>query len=297
MKGKPFYIYATSTNIWLVDEKAPDLELVVKELWGKRIRRINRFIELALVGAKRCVGASPIPIESSFNLILATSRGNVAQVTDTMRQMFTKQRAPMPFDFMNITNNMAGFYIAQGLNLNSSNLTLAHRTFAFESMLDIATLQFENETNKSYCLVGTVEQCAFPLYQHRQRLGVARDASLAEASHWMLIGNDQGHAIAKCLFIGFFKSMDDFAESVIEYGLDAGTVLSCGFGVANEDLDTITEKLNLSQYYHYQEHSPCHETEAAYAVNSFIEKFPKQDLLFVNEDEKGRYSAVLINVL
>ena len=297
MKPK-LYIYAASANIWPVDQHPLELKQLVKELWGKSYRRICHFIELALVGAKRCVTGTSVPIEPDCDLVFASGQGNVSQVVKVTQQIFKEHQPPMPFDFMHIPNNMAPFYVAQALELNSSNLTVAHRAFPFETAVDLVCMS--SAPGKQY-LIGAVDECAFPLEQHRLRLNLPADTLLAEGSHWLLTGGDVKHAIAQVEFCIFASSLDDLLLCLAEQDTGANSTLACGFGINVQEQQALSQQLNLKNTYDYRQVAAYHDTAAAYAIASFIDSSTDEQrirtLIHINKSSQQRYCAIAVTVL
>jgi len=58
---RPVWIRASGDYCAAVDDPLPPLKALVQQLLGVRVRRIGRFIQLALIGAARCVGAATPP--------------------------------------------------------------------------------------------------------------------------------------------------------------------------------------------------------------------------------------------
>ncbi|WP_455206086.1 hypothetical protein [Kaarinaea lacus] len=291
MKTNRFYIYSASANVWPLEDQQPELKAVVKDLWGKSYRRINHFIELALVGAKRCADQVSDSIPADTGVFLCSGQGNVERVAAVTEQIFRQHEAPMPFDFMNITNNMAGFYIAQGLGLHSSNMTVAHRQFPFEIALDLAALHMAQTNLPAKALVGAVDQCAFPLSHHRQRLGLEANTPLAEGSHWFLIGTHSSNAVAECCLNAFFSSKEALLKNCFNMDLDKDTVIAFGYGVDEQEATDICNAMQFSRRFDYLDDIAFHNTASAYAFAEFINQKPQQQLLHISADGKGRYSC------
>jgi hypothetical protein len=309
LKNK-LYIYAASANTWPVEPQAPELKPLVKELWGKSYRRISHFIELALVGAKRCVDNSAVRIQSHCDLVFASGQGNISQVVKVTEQIFKQRQPPMPFDFMHITNNMAPFYVAQALGLSSRNLTVAHRAFAFETALELASFHLQSLHESKQYLVGAADECALPLHHHRCRLNLAPDTPLAEGSHWLLTGNDEKYAIARLEFCGFANSLDELLSQLAEADVDAHSALACGYGVNAAEQHNLARQLSLDDIYHYRQETGYHDTATAYAIASFVESADKhrnRTLIHINKTPQhklqqpdsppSRYCALAVTAL
>ena len=298
MKEQAAYIYGTAANVWPVKDSPPDLSAQIQAAWGKRFRRVNHFIELAMVGAKSCLTQLKEPLPSDCDVYLATEQGNVSDVASITEALFKHQDSPMPLEFLNVPNNMAGFYVAQGLGLHSSNQTIAHRAFPFETALDIAMFNIttSHKTN-AHALVGGVEECAYPLTQHRQRMGIPVDTSLAEGSSWLYMGTESQNALATCEWVKFFSEYNELQAYLQKDALPPTTYLAGGYGVDNLKLDHLANELGINNHYNCQATAPYHDAYSAYVIASFISAHQGKNLLFINRDKNNRYVAVRISVL
>ncbi len=300
MNERLIYIYGAAAHAWQANEPALDLKPQLQAAWGKRFRRINHFIELALIGAKSCLDQSQLEIEADCDLYLATEQGNVAGVADITRLLLKEQEAPMPLAFLNISNNMAGFYLAQSLKLHSSNLTIAHHSFPFETALDLAMFNIANSYRATPgALVGGVEECAYPLSQHRQRMNLATDTPLAEGSSWLHIGAGyQEHALASCEWVKFFADEAGLLSFLKQAALPPLTYLAGGDNMSDEATVNFAADLNVYGVYKCANRVPFHTTHCAYTVASFIGEKRGHSLIHINRDKRGhRYAALSLSVI
>ena len=168
-------------------------------------RRTNRLIELALLGAHQCLnGARPEP---RCPLYLALTHGCVADGTALVTRLITQDLPPSPISFINMSSNMAGFYVAAALGIAGSNQSLAADDFSFEAALELASLGRERSAQR---LIGAVEECAWPLDDQRRRLGLAPDSALSESSHWLFVDQDAARPLATVQWV---RRYDDEATA------------------------------------------------------------------------------------
>lgn len=297
MNAKPLYVYGAAAHVWPVDNETPDLKPLLQQLWGQRFRRVNHYIELALVGAKSCLLNSTRPIASDCGVYLATEQGNVAEAAHDMASLLRDHDAVMPLSFLNAPNNMAGFYLAQALQLNSSNITVAHRAFPFESALDLARFDCALAGNSDSVLVGGVTPCALPLTEHRQRLSLGADVPLAEASSWLHCGSHPDGAMARIEDVCFFASIEALQNYLAMHAWPADTQLASGYGVTDDTMDDLARRLSLSERFQYKHEAPYHDTHGAYVLASFIQRRPAQRLLYINATPAQRYVMVSVVTL
>ena len=198
----------------------------------------------------------------------------------------------MPLEFLNVPNNMAGFYVAQGLGLRRTTLPLAHRAFAFESALELAAF---NMSAGDQALVGGVEACAYPLDVHRRRLGLAAEAALAECSSWLHVGTAAEGASARCEWVGFFPHRGGLLVHLEETHLPGDVRLAGGRGMDGARLAALARAAGIDE--HYDCRATAHgDAHCAHAIASFIAGRRAQALLYVDRDPGDRYAAVCVSL-
>lgn len=165
-------------------EELPALDARLNAVSRERFRRIDRFILLAVLGSAEC--AAKASLREDCGLYLSTGVGPVGSNTEVQRQLCRDHLLPKPFHFVNTLGSAAGYYVAKNLGLAGQNLFISRRGAALSAALEIATADLELQI-VSQALVGAVEECTFPLAEHRRRQGLASDVKMAEGSHWILI--------------------------------------------------------------------------------------------------------------
>src|SRR5689334_1064617 len=131
----PLYIYSTGDYCERVEGEPPELKTLVQQTLRTHVRRVGRFIQLALIGAGQCAKAS---IPQNTAVFLASGRGDLEVTLDVLEQLFLHAQAPKPLSFINTVSNAACYYIAQQLKLQSRSSFVCNRHFAFESALQLA---------------------------------------------------------------------------------------------------------------------------------------------------------------
>ncbi len=285
----PLYIYAASRQTWPVTDQAPDLKPLIAELWGGKLRRLNHFIHLALAGAGHCARSVDARIAPQCELLFV-SPGNIAQVISVSQRILRDRQPPMPFDFMNITNNMAPFYVAQALGLAGGGLTLAHRTLPFETALHLAMFQASQAGAAAQYLLGAVEECVFPLQHHRRQLGLPAQTPMAEASHWLWTGNAPANARARFTYCAFADSDAALAQCLAELPPARNLRLAFGFGVEAQAQAQIMQHFAAGTLNDYRGDTGYHATAPAGVAAAFS----GGALLHINRTPQGRYALFVI---
>jgi len=172
----------------LADDIPPEpLDERVAAVTRERYRRIDRFVQLALVGAGRCAlgnGLAP-----DCGLYLSTGVGPIGSNVLLQESIQRDRKLPMPFHFVNTLGSSACFHVAKDLGLSGEGVLVARAGGSFTAALSCAMADLEAGV-ASQLLVGAVEECVLPGDRHRALL--RRDAGLAvaEGSHWVLVERD-----------------------------------------------------------------------------------------------------------
>jgi 3-oxoacyl-(acyl-carrier-protein) synthase len=176
-------------------EPLPGLGEALRKAGSQAFRRVDRFIQLALLGSARCAAGQPL--RTDCGVYLGSGYGPLGENIATQGQLIREREIPMPFNFINTLGNTAGFHVAKNLALQSPNVFVSRRGASFEAALAaaIADLTLGVVTQ---ALVGLVEEVTLPLAEHRRRLGLEDGVPLAEGSHWLLLeaGGDGAHALS-----------------------------------------------------------------------------------------------------
>ena len=179
-------IRATGSLHELLGEAPTDLRARLKDETGQSFRRINRYNELALLGALRCRKHAGVIAEDTA-LYLACDSPMLADSVKILQGIEIERRPPSPFEFMNISGNMAGYYIANQLGLSGPQLALHRNHAGLEAVLELLMLQSAQHRR---ALIGYVEEGVWPLPEQRLRHGFPTNAPLSECSHWYYFDQD-----------------------------------------------------------------------------------------------------------
>lgn len=193
-------------------EPLPVLNQAVKEVCREHFRRIDRFIQLALLGSARCVDSRTL--ETGCGVYLGSGFGPIACNVATQEQMLRDHELPKPFDFVNTLGVSAGFYVAKNFGLTGQNLCISRRGASLEAVLTAALTDLALGA-VSQALVGVVEEVTLPLEQHRLRRGLAADVTVAEGSHWLLLG--KGAGAGKSVQLRQLKDLEELESYLQEY--------------------------------------------------------------------------------
>lgn len=167
------------------NEALPLLDKLLKDACRKSYRRIDRFVQLAVLGSARCMQGKEL--RPDCGLYLGSTHGPLTSNIRIQEQMLRERELPKPFDFVNTLGSIAGFYVADNLQLSGPSLFVSRYGRSLEAALEIALTDLAVGAVEQ-ALVGVVEEAPLPLGEQRLRLQVDAGVTLGEGSHWMLLG-------------------------------------------------------------------------------------------------------------
>lgn len=162
----------------------PSLTAALGETCRRRYRRIDRFVQLALVGSGRCA-AERIP-DPDCGVYIGAGVGPLPSNIKVQHTLIVQHELPAPFSFVNTLGSSAGFYVTDNLNLRAGALFISRTGGSLVAALTAAILDLDAGVTDQ-ALVGVVEVMTLPLADQRLRLGIPPDRQLAEGSHWWLL--------------------------------------------------------------------------------------------------------------
>jgi hypothetical protein len=290
-------IYAAGNHYHQVDDALPELKALTAEVTGKSFRRIGRFIQLALIGASRCIQDRQAPADTG--VYLASGRGDLELTLEIMTQLFRDAQTPKPLNFVNTVSNAACFYLAQHLQLQARSNFVCNRYFAFESVLQLAALDLSMGTVNS-ALVGSVDIATMPLAEHRLRLQLLPDTLMGEGSHWLWLGpvDAQRPRLGELVAVQHCSDRNELLDWIKQQDLSQEHCrIAAGQFVAADDFARITTASGLQQSFEYRhERERGHyDSQSGAVIHAFLNNISAAtQLLHINADSDQRFSAMLI---
>ncbi|HUP91119.1 MAG TPA: hypothetical protein VM074_02650 [Solimonas sp.] len=274
-------------------EGGPPAELRAElgALTGRTFRRINRYIELSLLGAARC-RAELGSMAPGAALYLCTDIGMLADTSRIVSAMLSERRVPTPFEFMNVSGSMASFQVAQHLGLEGPQLSL-HRSHAgFEAALQF--LELKSAPHRQ-ALVGFVEEGCWPLAEQRERLHWP-EGLLAECSHWFYFDADAAMPRARVESCMRHVGWESLAASVATLERERLWLSGCERSRNTADLDGWGQALGIGQLFRPLVAPSLSGGLTALALGAFVEQVPAGRLLHVNRAGGDEYYATVLTV-
>lgn len=197
-------------------EDLPNIKPLLEAVCEQRFRRIDRFIQLALIGAGRCCQQQTLAEDMS--IYIGSGTGPVSNNVVVQKQL-QRGLLPKPFNFVNTLGSSTGYYVANSLGLANftQNQFVSRRHYTLQALLALVETDMQLGLCKQ-ALVGVVEECALPLTEHRRRQGIEDTRLLAEGSHWFLLSSADSLKEKDNKSYGLRLSVDRFktAEALLD---------------------------------------------------------------------------------
>jgi hypothetical protein len=259
------YIHAAGIHNSIPSGELSDLKTELKTLSGKSYRRIDRFIQLALIGAHKAVAG--YELESGTALYLISGQGDIPVFERVRRQRYFQKMMSKPVDFVNLAGNTAGFYVSSHLGIAGANLFLAHNRFPVQMALLLAQSDLELK-KQSAILLGGVDEWLENQELAKKLLGVSESVRLGEGSNWLLLKGEPAGALASLqVDCGQF----DLKQIKVEIGkLEPGTRLAFSWHMPASAVAEIMALRKDLRRFEYESNSAYYETLPLYVLNKFL---------------------------
>ena len=279
------YVYAAGTHNALPNGELPDLKSELKTLSGKVYRRIDHFIQLALVGAHKAVASYDLPAKTA--IYMTSGQGNIAVFQRVREQRHIQKLLPKPVDFINLLSNSAGFYVASHLGLEGKNLFLSHHRFPVQMSL-LTALNDLRLKKQEAVLVGGVDEWIENQELAKKLLGVDEATELGEGSNWMLLGAAPEGAVATFEMEPKLLDLETLRERLGRE--EAGTRLAFSSRFSDAEAEACLLMADGASRYAYESGCGYYETLPLYVLSRFLEE-ERGRLLHIDVSD-GRYMVM-----
>jgi hypothetical protein len=287
------YIQATGDYYeTCASDACADLKQLVTDAVGQPVRRIDRFIQLALIGSGRCARAAHLAKDTA--LYMGSSRGDLEITIEVMQAVLRDGQPPRPLSFINTVSNAACFYVSQALRLESRSFFVCNRYFAFETVLRLALLDMSMQLIAA-ALIGTIDVVVPPIAEHRIRLGLSKNRPVADASHWLLLkSSKEKDTLGRLVGVENFPDADAFYEWFGRQPWRQSCVLGGGQFLAAQEGADLALKFACAGVFDYRTTRAYYDSQSGAAIAEFLRTPSKSaaTMLHVNRDPDGRYCVM-----
>lgn len=276
------------------EARLPDLKRLVNESSKVPVRRVTRFVQLALIGAGRCCRG--IDVSPDTAVYVSSCRGDTEVTAGLLRDLIGRNEPPSPVTFVNSVSNAACFHVARALALHGRSNFVTNRYDPITAALKTAYVDIARGETRT-ALVGSVDACSTPLAEHRQRTQVAEGVVIGEGSHWLLVAgeSDPRPALASISSIVNLSSWEKMREWLEAGHFDGNTVLAPGQHLSEAETSELCELTGITQLFLYRKTLPHYDSQTGAGIEAFIRHGEEaRSMLHVNTDPSGRYSLLRV---
>jgi len=287
-------IVATGSYCHEVTGDPPPLKSLALAATGIPVRRVGRFVQLALIGAGRCVNGMALPSDTAT--YFTSCRGDLDTTLNVLAQMCVRALPPAPFDFINTVGNAACFHVAKCFGLSGRSQFVTSRFAPLEAALRLAALDMTHANVKA-ALVGSADMCTAPLAAHRARIGVGPDAAVGEGSHWFLLGavDDSRPPLGVVRCVRSFPDDDALLRHLRGLRVDRdGAVLARGQNLPPDRWDRFRETTGIGEELAYGRDLPRYDSQTGYGLHLFLTASVARTMVHLDGDPSGRFTLLVI---
>jgi 3-oxoacyl-[acyl-carrier-protein] synthase II len=143
-------------------------------------RRMSRIVKMGVCSALKCMQETKIEMPDA--IIAGTGLGCLEDTEKFLGSIYTSNEKLLnPTPFIQSTHNTIAGAIALAIKCHNFNATYTHRGFSFESALEDAMLQL-NENPKFNILAGGFDEITSGSYEITRRLGLWKNHAMNNLS-------------------------------------------------------------------------------------------------------------------
>ena len=284
------YIHSASA---FIGEAGADANLLKEELRKyarENFRRVNRFILLALIGARKCLHERSLAADTA--VYLTTEHGNLGETAIVLDEIYAAHSLPKPFSFINTMSNTAAFYLAQNLGTRGRNITVSSQRLSFERGLDLLAVDFAAGAERS-ALIGGVDEASLSGAGGGDRDD--RGWRMVDGSGWFTVRPEWEGAC------GEFRENRSFRDGPtclkwLRERAQRPAMVAFGASIGDDEAARWRAALNPVAVFDYLTDYGYCGSAAACGIAMFVKHFPGRTLLHINRDQRGNYAVLEVRV-
>ena len=285
------YIHSASAFIGEADADANLLKEELRKYTRENFRRVNRFILLALIGARKCIHARSFAANTA--VYLTTEHGNLGETASVLDEIYAVHSLPKPFSFINTMSNTAAFYLAQNLGTRGRNITVSSQSLSFERGLDLLAADFATGAERS-ALIGGVDEASLSGAGGRDRDD--RGWRMVDGSGWFYIRPEREEACGAFTESRSFRDGATCLGWLRERGGPSVDVVGFGASIGDDEAARWREALRpVAGFDYLGDYGYC-GSAAACGIGMFLMNFRGRTLLHINRDLRGNYAMLEVQV-
>jgi hypothetical protein len=281
------YIHSASA---FIGETSKDINFLKEELrryTPENFRRINRFILLAVLGARQCVHERSIGSDTA--IYLTTEHGNLGETAEVLDEIYRDRSLPKPFGFINTMSSTAAFYLAQNLGIQGRNITVSSQNLSFERGMELLKVDFAGGAEKS-ALIGGVDEASLSRTALAEK--PRHEWRMVEGSGWLYVRPEKEGA---CGAVTEIRTFRDFSSCIAWLGKrEHARTDTVAFGalICDEEITALKKAVHPAVEFDYLRDYGYSCSATACGISLFVKQYHGKSLLHINKDRRGHYAIM-----
>lgn len=286
-------LYIHSASVFLGEAHADEIFLKeeLRKYARENFRRVNRFILLALIGARQCIHDRSIAADTA--VYLTTEYGNLGDTVIVLDEIYAAHSLPKPFSFINTMSNTASFYLAQNLGTRGRSLTVSSQHLSFERGIDLLMTDWTACAEKS-ALIGGVDVASISETGGEDRN--TRGWRMVDGSGWFYVRTERDDALGAFRENRSFRDGATFLKWIRERGESLVDVVAFGASIDDEEAARWRTALRTTAEFDYLGQYGYCGSAAACGIAMFLKSFPGRSLMHINRNQRGNYAVIEVEV-
>jgi len=281
------YIHSASAFIGKASEDIHFLKEELRRYTPENFRRVNRFILLAVLGARQCIHHQSV--DSDTAVYLTTEHGNLGETAEVLDEIYRDRSLPKPFGFINTMSSTAAFYLAQNLGIRGRNITISSQHLSFERGMELLKVDFAGGAEKS-ALIGGVDEAS--LSRTALEENARHEWRMVDGSGWLYVRPEKEGACGALKEVRTFRDFLSCAAWIRERKKAAVNVVSFGALIRYNEIAALNEAVQPADEFDYLRDYGYSCSATACGISMFIKQFRGKTLLHINKDRRGRYAIM-----
>jgi hypothetical protein len=257
----------------------------IKRYTQEDFRRVNRFILLALLGARQCIHQQAV--EDDTAVYLTTEHGTLGQTAEVFDEIYATRSLPKPFGFINTMSNTAAFYLAKNLGIRGRNIIVSSRHLSFERWLELLKTDFASGAERS-ALIGGVDEAVLNRTGMKEQSGP--DRRMVDGSAWFYVKPEKDGACGRFADIKSFPDGHSCNKWIREKS--PADVVSFGAMIGGDEAAAWRDALRPAAEFDYLRDCGYYGSATACGLSMFVRLFQGKTLLHINRNQRGHYAVV-----
>ncbi|MEN6318358.1 MAG: hypothetical protein ABFD82_06340 [Syntrophaceae bacterium] len=278
------YIHSASAFIGEANEDINFLKEKLRSYTPENFRRVNRFILLAVLGARQCIHQRSV--DSDTAIYLTTEHGNLGETAEVLDEIYRDRSLPKPFGFINTMSSTAAFYLAQNLGIRGRNITISSQHLSFERGMELLGVDFAGGAEKS-ALIGGVDEAS--LSRTALEENPRHKWRMVDGSGWLYVRPEKEGACGVLKEIRTFRDFSSCMASLREREKAQTDVVSFGAMICDDEIVALSEAVQPAVEFDYLCDYGYSCSATACGISMFVKQYRGKTLLHINKDRRGHY--------